>query len=184
VTLAAWLQSRTPPAPPALMARVELALGGGLAADLSEVPDECLRAALSLLEPLLDRHEARRECALDLLAADALVTYGRRTRWRGSPSSHAAATTLPTRVDDRRPHPPASRGRRRLAVGGRVGSDSRAIRGRRRRDCRLHAAPRRFASEGRAPRPSRRDPRRPPGARTADTAAVAGVGDHARCTGR
>ena len=76
MTLAAWLQSRTPPAPPALMARVELALGGGLAADLSDVPDECLRAALSLLEPLLDRDEARRECAIDLLAADALVTYG------------------------------------------------------------------------------------------------------------
>jgi hypothetical protein len=75
VSLAAWLESRMPAPPPALLARVEQALAAGLGASASAAPDECVRAAVRLLEPLLEQEGAGRECALDLLAADALVTY-------------------------------------------------------------------------------------------------------------
>jgi len=75
VTLAAWLESRTPAPPPALLAGIELALGASLSASASAAPDECVRAVVRLLEPLLAREGAGRECAVDLLAADALVTY-------------------------------------------------------------------------------------------------------------
>ena len=75
MTLSAWLESRVPAPPPALLARVEQALGASLGASASTAPDECVRAVVRLLEPLLEREGAGRECALDLLAADALVTY-------------------------------------------------------------------------------------------------------------
>jgi hypothetical protein len=76
VTVAEWLRSRTPPPPEALVVRVEAALGGPAAAtDAAVAPERLLDAAVLLLEPLLAREDAGRECALDLLAADALVTY-------------------------------------------------------------------------------------------------------------
>jgi hypothetical protein len=75
VTIAEWLRSRTPAAPAALIARVQAALGAESSAVAEAAPERLLDAAVSLLEPLLAREDAGRESALDLLAADALVTY-------------------------------------------------------------------------------------------------------------
>jgi hypothetical protein len=75
VTIAEWLRSRTPPAPEPLVARVEAALGGYRTADAERAPELLLGAAVGLLQPLLARKHAGRDAALDLLAADALVTY-------------------------------------------------------------------------------------------------------------
>ena len=75
MTISDWLRSRTPPAPPALVSRVELALGAHVHGDSATASDRLLDAAVSLLQPLVVREDAGRDCALDLLAADALVTY-------------------------------------------------------------------------------------------------------------
>ena len=75
MTIAEWLRSRTPPAPEPLVARVEAALGSHQVADAERAPELLLHAAVGLLEPLLAREHAGRDAALDLLAADALVTY-------------------------------------------------------------------------------------------------------------
>lgn len=75
MTIRAWLRSRTPPAPAPLLARLEAALGPALDDDASSAPARLLDAAVELLRPLVARDDAGRDCALDLLAADALVTY-------------------------------------------------------------------------------------------------------------
>lgn len=75
MTVEEWLRSRTPPAPPALLARVLDALADGRARDESEAATVCLDSAVRLLEPLLHEGRPGRESALDLLAADALATY-------------------------------------------------------------------------------------------------------------
>lgn len=90
MTIAEWLRSRTPAAPPALVARVEAALGPEAGATLEAAPERLLAAAVSLLEPLLARDDAGRESALDLLAADALVTY-----------AFEAASAEPEALDER-----------------------------------------------------------------------------------
>jgi len=75
MTVLAWLQSRTPTPPPAMHARVVEALGSRGGEDASQTFDACLDAAASLLEELLREETLGRESAIDLLAADALVTY-------------------------------------------------------------------------------------------------------------
>jgi hypothetical protein len=75
MTVAEWLDRRTPEPPAALRARVEVALGDSLTRDASHVPDVCLGAAERLVELLLRADCTSRESALDLLTADALVTY-------------------------------------------------------------------------------------------------------------
>jgi hypothetical protein len=70
----AWLDAQRPPPPGALAARMREALsapgedaGGTLAERLGEAALACLRAALESVH--------NRDGALDLLAADALLTY-------------------------------------------------------------------------------------------------------------
>lgn len=75
MTVGEWLRSREPAPPEALMARLLAALGSGAARDAADAHLACLDAAMRLLEPLLDGAQTGRESALDLLAADALVTY-------------------------------------------------------------------------------------------------------------
>ena len=75
MTLGAWLESRTPPAPPALRDRVRSLLAADESAPASQIPDRCLAAAEGLLVTLVDTAGTTRDAALDLLAADALVTY-------------------------------------------------------------------------------------------------------------
>jgi len=93
VTLRAWLRARTPAAPARLAERIEESLGERCDATDARAADACLDAADELLRELLRRPSAGRESALDLLAADALVTY----------AFEAAArepATLVSRADD------------------------------------------------------------------------------------
>ena len=75
MTVGGWLESRTPVPPAALAARVKLAIGARWAADVAQTHVVCEAAAEELLHGLLAAHETGRESALELLAADALVTY-------------------------------------------------------------------------------------------------------------
>jgi hypothetical protein len=75
VTIAGWLDARRPVPPPALRARIDGALGESVRADEGDVVEACLRAGERLVESLLRNNATTRESALDLLAADALVTY-------------------------------------------------------------------------------------------------------------
>ena len=75
MTVGEWLDRREPAAPLALRGRLELALGGDLAADADQAGDVCLQAAERLLAELLRGDCSTRDSALELLTADALVTY-------------------------------------------------------------------------------------------------------------
>lgn len=75
-TVGAWLAARDPAPPPALTARLRELLGAtALASDAREAPEVLLRAGEAVLGRLLHEGASTRESALDLLAADALVTY-------------------------------------------------------------------------------------------------------------
>jgi hypothetical protein len=75
MSLAKWLDARQPPPPAALRARIDSALGPELHADVQEVGDSLLGAGEQLVRSLLEAAATSRDAALDLLAADALVTY-------------------------------------------------------------------------------------------------------------
>ena len=75
MTVGEWLDGRTPSAPTVLRARITRALGAATADDSATATSACLTAAERLMEDLLLRDCTSRESALDLLAADALVTY-------------------------------------------------------------------------------------------------------------
>ena len=75
MTIGEWLDSRAPVPPELLAARVREVIGPALARGSSEALGRCLDAADSLLVSLCSDPEAGRERALDLLTADALVTY-------------------------------------------------------------------------------------------------------------
>lgn len=71
----AWLEARRPAPPEALRVRLHRAVD-----DLLPAPDVQLSAYLSqvggrLLDGVIDKPNAGRELALDLLAADAFATY-------------------------------------------------------------------------------------------------------------
>jgi hypothetical protein len=74
--LTAWLAARTPTPPAALRERVAALAGLPHAVGRAAAPEHLVSAAERTLRALLERDPHRRECALDLLAADALVTYG------------------------------------------------------------------------------------------------------------
>ena len=75
MNLAGWLDARRPVPPPALRARIDDALGDSLQSDANDALESCLSAGERLVESLLRANATTRESALDLLAADALVTY-------------------------------------------------------------------------------------------------------------
>ena len=75
MTLAEWLDARTPVPPPALRARIDAALGDDLRSQPNDVAETCLAAAEGLVRALLRDDATSRDSALELLAADALVTY-------------------------------------------------------------------------------------------------------------
>lgn len=74
-TVADWLGQREPAPPEALLRRLHEALGADASRHAGDTADVCLAAGERLLGAVLRRDEASRDCALDLLAADALVTY-------------------------------------------------------------------------------------------------------------
>lgn len=75
MTVGAWLRAREPAPPAALAERVRMALGADESRDAADAYTVCLDAAVRVLEPLLGEERPGRARALDLLAADALVTY-------------------------------------------------------------------------------------------------------------
>jgi hypothetical protein len=75
VTVGEWLVRRLPAPPAALRARLESALGPALGRDDAHATDILLEAAEALVRGLMRGDAASRQSALDLLAADALVTY-------------------------------------------------------------------------------------------------------------
>jgi uncharacterized membrane protein len=75
MTLSAWLDARRPAPPGRLRARIDAALGQALEHEASDAAAACLRAGEQLTRALLQENATSRDSALDLLAADALVTY-------------------------------------------------------------------------------------------------------------
>ena len=75
MTVGEWLAARTPAAPSALRARLEAQLGDALSEDAREASSRFLDAGERLVATLLASGSTSRDSALDLLAADALVTY-------------------------------------------------------------------------------------------------------------
>jgi hypothetical protein len=90
VTVGEWLERRIPAPPPALATRLRRLLAEQAPRQASEAAEACLVTAEGLLERLLLDGCAGREHALDLLAADALVTY-----------AFEAAADDPSRLADR-----------------------------------------------------------------------------------
>ncbi len=75
MTVADWLRSRTPAPPAALTARLDEVLSASLHEPAARVPIVFLEAGEQLAAELLLSNSTSRGSALDLLAADALVTY-------------------------------------------------------------------------------------------------------------
>ncbi|MBA3672021.1 MAG: hypothetical protein H0W68_08385 [Gemmatimonadaceae bacterium] len=75
MTLAGWLDTREPRPPRALTARLRSALGDALDRDAGEATTHCLAAGERLVRELIAGQCTTRDVALDLLAADALMTY-------------------------------------------------------------------------------------------------------------
>ena len=90
LTIAQWLDGRQPVPPPALGARLRELLGDASTRDARETADVCLAAGERVLDALLRAEPPSRDMALDLLAADALVTY-----------AFEAATTEPEALEQR-----------------------------------------------------------------------------------
>jgi hypothetical protein len=75
VTVGDWLDQRTPAVPEALRQRVAFQLGDARGAPASNVSDACAEAGVRVVESLISTKCSQRQNAIDLLAADALVTY-------------------------------------------------------------------------------------------------------------
>lgn len=73
--LRGWLYERRPAPPATLLARLEAVLDHEQKGEEMDIVITALTAATNLLEEIVSRPAAGRECALDLLTADALVTY-------------------------------------------------------------------------------------------------------------
>ncbi|MFN8579888.1 MAG: hypothetical protein U0163_02770 [Gemmatimonadaceae bacterium] len=73
MTTSEWLSRCTPRPPEALSRRIDELLGADREAPAQ--PNILVSAAERTLAGLLARHATSRDAALDLLAADALVTY-------------------------------------------------------------------------------------------------------------
>jgi hypothetical protein len=74
-TAAEWLTAVAPAPPPALASRLRAQLVRCGLLDATATPEVYLDAAEALLDDLLDDGCASRDSALDLLVADAFVTY-------------------------------------------------------------------------------------------------------------
>ena len=75
MTIGHWLSSGTPPPPAALSDRLEQLLAPALSRPADEMTEVCLETMERIVADLLSEGRAGRDRALDLLAADALVTY-------------------------------------------------------------------------------------------------------------
>lgn len=91
MTIGEWLAERTPRPPAGLDARIRTVLDGKLGNDARDIPDVFLEVGEGLVAALLQGDSTSRASALDLLTADALVTY----------AFEAAATSNPGDVEGR-----------------------------------------------------------------------------------
>lgn len=72
-----WLATRTPPAPNELQAWLKIPDDGGdLAGGVASIPGRLVAGGLGHLDESVARPGQDREAAYQLLAADALITYG------------------------------------------------------------------------------------------------------------
>ncbi len=94
MTVRDWLESRSPQPPVVLLARVLDALGARAGAPEGRLPEACLAAAKGILESLIGSQRFGRDCAIDLLAVDALMTYA--YEYAGTMSSRARVEALAT----------------------------------------------------------------------------------------
>jgi hypothetical protein len=74
-TVADWLLQREPVPPDALLRRLLETLGVDAQREAAEAAEVCLAAGERLVGSVLEDDDASRDTALDLLAADAFVTY-------------------------------------------------------------------------------------------------------------
>jgi uncharacterized membrane protein len=98
VTVGEWLRRRTPAPPDALRVRVTALLGDSLSRDARQTTDVCLAAAERLVATLVSADCTTRESALDLLTADALVTYAFEAAGEAPASLSARASEAMTRI--------------------------------------------------------------------------------------
>ena len=75
MTVGDWLAQRTPVVPEALRQRVAFQLGDQRSAPAARASEACAAAGVRAVESLISTECAQRQHAIDLLAADALVTY-------------------------------------------------------------------------------------------------------------
>jgi len=75
VTVGEWLRSRSPRPPAALSARLDAVLVESLGESADRVPDVFLAVGERLVAEMLRNDSTSRDSALDLLTADALLTY-------------------------------------------------------------------------------------------------------------
>ena len=75
MTVQAWLMGRTPPPPRALAERLDVIMQQAGADASKSVAEALLDSSDRLIAALLRPEGATRDSALDLLAADALVSY-------------------------------------------------------------------------------------------------------------
>lgn len=75
MTIGEWLDARTPAAPDALRERITTLVHESLTRNADDATAVFLTAAERLLAALLASESSSRDSALDLLTADALVTY-------------------------------------------------------------------------------------------------------------
>lgn len=85
-----WLASRQPVPPEALIQRLTAVLGARADEEVADLPEAMLSAGEALLSKLLCEGRTDRQTALDLLAADAFVTY-----------AFEAASDDPSRITER-----------------------------------------------------------------------------------
>ncbi len=75
MTLGEWLASRALQPPEALRDRIEGALGDAMKQDAGDATDVCMAEAERIVRDVLRHDCTSRDSALDLLTADALMTY-------------------------------------------------------------------------------------------------------------
>ena len=75
MTVGEWLRTRSPQPPSALSARLEAVLGDALSELAECIPDIFLSAGERVVAELIRCNSTSRDSALDLLTADAFVTY-------------------------------------------------------------------------------------------------------------
>ncbi len=97
-TVSDWLSQRTPPPPPALLARLRELLAPHANRPSSEAPQAFLAAGESQLAALLAHGETSRNSALDLLAVDALVSYAFEAAADAPENLEQLATDAMTRI--------------------------------------------------------------------------------------